>query len=33
MNAMGMIPEGVIIWGKETAESLKAQIMDKIETS
>ncbi|SDR33836.1 type I secretion system permease/ATPase [Pseudovibrio sp. Tun.PSC04-5.I4] len=27
MNAMGMIPEGVIIWGKETAESLKAQII------
>ncbi|KZL03059.1 Type I secretion system ATP-binding protein PrsD [Pseudovibrio sp. Ad14] len=27
MNAMGMIPEGVVIWGKETAESLKAQIM------
>jgi ATP-binding cassette, subfamily C, bacterial len=26
MNAMGMIPEGVLMWGKETAESLKAQV-------
>jgi ATP-binding cassette subfamily C protein len=26
INAMGMIPESVIIWGKETAESLKAQV-------
>ncbi len=26
MNAMGMIPEGVVMWGRETAESLKAQI-------
>lgn len=26
MNAMGMIPEGVLIWGRETAASLKAQI-------
>jgi ATP-binding cassette subfamily C protein len=26
MNAMGMIPEGVLIWGRETAESLKAQV-------
>jgi ATP-binding cassette, subfamily C, bacterial len=26
INAMGMIPEGVVIWGKETAESLKAQV-------
>lgn len=25
MNAMGMIPEGVSIWGGETAESLKSQ--------
>jgi ATP-binding cassette subfamily C protein len=27
MNAMGMIPEGVMIWGRETAESLKAQVI------
>jgi ATP-binding cassette, subfamily C, bacterial len=27
MNAMGMIPEGVQIWGRETAESLKAQVV------
>ncbi|SIP88732.1 type I secretion system permease/ATPase [Bosea sp. TND4EK4] len=26
MNAMGMIPEGVLLWGRETAESLKAQV-------
>ena len=26
INAMGMIPEGVQIWGRETAESLKAQV-------
>jgi ATP-binding cassette, subfamily C, type I secretion system permease/ATPase len=26
MNAMGMVPEGVLIWGGETAESLKAQV-------
>ena len=26
VNAMGMIPEGVILWGRETAEALKAQI-------
>jgi ATP-binding cassette, subfamily C, bacterial len=26
MNAMGMIPEGVQIWGREAAESLKAQV-------
>lgn len=26
MNAMGMIPEGVVFWGRETAESLKAQV-------
>jgi ATP-binding cassette subfamily C protein len=26
INAMGMIPEGIIIWGRETAESLRAQI-------
>jgi len=26
INAMGMIPESVAIWGKETAESLKAQV-------
>jgi ATP-binding cassette subfamily C protein len=26
MNAMGMIPEGVLIWGRETAESLTAQV-------
>jgi len=26
MNAMGMVPEGVILWGAETAESLKAQV-------
>lgn len=27
INAMGMIPEGVQIWGRETGESLKAQVM------
>ena len=27
INAMGMIPEGVAIWGRETAESLKAQVI------
>jgi ATP-binding cassette, subfamily C, bacterial len=27
INAMGMIPESVLIWGRETAESLKAQII------
>jgi len=26
INAMGMIPEGVQIWGRETAASLKAQV-------
>jgi ATP-binding cassette, subfamily C, bacterial len=26
INAMGMIPEGVIFWGRETVESLKAQV-------
>ena len=26
MNAMGMIPEGVVMWGKEAAGSLKAQV-------
>jgi ATP-binding cassette subfamily C protein len=26
INAMGMIPESVVIWGRETAESLKAQV-------
>ena len=26
INAMGMIPEAVVIWGRETAESLKAQV-------
>jgi ATP-binding cassette subfamily C protein len=26
MNAMGMIPEGVLFWGRETVESLKAQV-------
>lgn len=26
MNAMGMIPEGVVMWGRETARSLKSQI-------
>lgn len=26
INAMGMIPEAVRIWGRETAESLKAQV-------
>jgi ATP-binding cassette subfamily C protein len=26
INAMGMIPEGVQMWGSETAESLKAQV-------
>ncbi|WP_293868072.1 type I secretion system permease/ATPase [uncultured Alsobacter sp.] len=27
INAMGMIPESVNIWGRETAESLKAQVI------
>ncbi|MGO4712005.1 type I secretion system permease/ATPase [Bradyrhizobium sp. 2TAF24] len=27
INAMGMIPEGVQIWGQETVESLKAQVV------
>lgn len=27
INAMGMIPEGVQIWGRETCESLKAQVV------
>lgn len=27
MNAMGMIPEGILVWGRETSESLKAQIV------
>ncbi|WP_417714904.1 type I secretion system permease/ATPase [Roseibium sp. SCP14] len=27
INAMGMIPEGVQIWGKETLESLRAQVL------
>jgi ATP-binding cassette subfamily C protein len=26
INAMGMIPEGVQVWGQETVESLKAQV-------
>ncbi|MGH7093554.1 MAG: hypothetical protein ACREFB_08485, partial [Stellaceae bacterium] len=26
MNAMGMVPEGVLLWGRETIQSLKAQI-------
>ncbi len=26
INAMGMIPEAVLIWGRETAESLRAQV-------
>jgi ATP-binding cassette subfamily C protein len=26
INAMGMIPEGVKLWGRETVESLKAQV-------
>lgn len=26
INAMGMIPEGVVMWGRETAESLKSQV-------
>ncbi len=26
MNAMGMIPEGVVMWGRETAGSLRAQV-------
>jgi ATP-binding cassette subfamily C protein len=26
INAMGMIPEGVVMWGRETAASLKAQV-------
>ena len=27
INAMGMIPESVMIWGRETVESLKAQVL------
>jgi len=27
INAMGMTPEGVAIWGRETAESLSAQVL------
>lgn len=27
INAMGMIPEGVQVWGNETVESLKAQVV------
>lgn len=27
INAMGMTPEGVEVWGRETAESLKAQVV------
>jgi ATP-binding cassette subfamily C protein len=27
INAMGMIPEGVLMWGRETSESLKAQVI------
>ncbi len=27
INAMGMIPESVVIWGRETAESLKSQMI------
>lgn len=27
INAMGMIPEGVLIWGRETVESLKEQVI------
>ena len=27
INAMGMIPEGVQVWGRETVESLKAQVV------
>ncbi len=27
INAMGMIPEGVMIWGRETVESLKSQVL------
>ncbi|SFL93178.1 type I secretion system permease/ATPase [Methylorubrum salsuginis] len=27
INAMGMIPESVMIWGRDTAESLKAQVI------
>ncbi len=26
MNAMGMVPEGVLLWGRETVELLKAQV-------
>lgn len=26
INAMGMIPEGVVMWGRETAESLRSQV-------
>jgi ATP-binding cassette subfamily C protein len=27
INAMGMIPEGVVFWGRETSESLKSQVL------
>ena len=27
INAMGMIPEGVLVWGRETVESLKEQVI------
>lgn len=27
MNAMGMVPEGVMIWGRETVQSLKSQVL------
>ena len=27
INAMGMTPEGVVLWGRETAASLKAQVL------
>ena len=27
INAMGMIPEGVVIWGREIAQSLRAQVV------
>ncbi|MGI9382528.1 MAG: type I secretion system permease/ATPase [Methyloligellaceae bacterium] len=27
LNAMGMIREGVLVWGKETADSLRAQVV------
>jgi ATP-binding cassette subfamily C protein len=27
INAMGMIPEGVQVWGRETVDAVKAQVI------